>query len=218
MISAAVAYRQVGARATVLGATDSLENIVSSPLPDGAECWVIENSSVYRFDKASAQTADGVRVVAPIAGGGRWHQLPVTPLQITSASPSAGSISAANLSAGVRIVAVVMRNVPVGSSLLVYGTLSAQPPSVAGGSLEFSLNSSQNPGAPTLISRSEFFEDIATRRSWSAACFTAPFAQAQTWICVRLIFQSLAATAMTMNFPPDQASLTVMVLPPLTKV
>lgn len=216
MISA-VAYRQVGARATVLGAFDSLENIVSSPLPDGAECWVIENSSVYRFDKSSAEVADGLRVVAPIAGGGRWYRLPIAPIQITSATVAAGATNS-NVSAGIRLVTTVLRNVPIGSSLIMYGTFSGQPPTVAGASLEFAMNSASSPGAPVLVPRSEFFEDTATRRAWSAAAFTGPLAQAQTWIAVRLTFQSLVATAVVTNFPPDHASLTVMVVPAIPKV
>lgn len=216
-MTSAVAYRQVGARATVLGSFDSLENIVSSPLPDGAECWVIENSSVYRFDKSSSESADGLRIVAPIAGGGRWYQLPINPIRITSATVVAGATSG-NVSAGARVVATVLRNVPIGSSLIMYGTFSGQPPTTAGASLEFSMNSASSPGAPVLVSRSEFFEDTATRRTWSAAAFTGPLAQAQAWVAVRLVFQSLVATAVVTNFPPDHASLTVMAVPTIPKV
>jgi hypothetical protein len=216
MMQSATAYRQVGARSTLLGAVDSLENIVSSPLPDGSECWVIENASVYRFDKSSTETADGTRVVAPIAGGGRWFRLPIAPLLMTSSSLSFGSVSG-NVSGGIRIAGAILRNIPIGSSVLMYGTFSGQPPSVDGGAALLTYQTSQNTAIQT-VTRSQFFEATATRRAFTASGFLGPFNVALSWIYVRLSFQSLVATSMTFLFPPDQASLTVMALPPLTKV
>lgn len=216
MMQSAAAYRQVGARSTLLGAVDSLENIVSSPLPDGAECWVIENASVYRFDKSSAETADGTRIVAPIAGGGRWFRLPIAPLLMTTASLSYGSFSG-NTSGAIRIGGAILRNIPIGSSVLMYGTFSGQPPTVDGASAQFTYQSSQTPASQT-VTRSRFFESDATRRAFAASGFLGPFNVALSWLYVRLSFQSLVATSMTFLFPPDQASLTVMALPPLAKV
>lgn len=218
MSQAAVAYRQVGARSTVLGAVDSLENIVSSPLPDGAECWVIENASVYRLDKASTVAPAGAQIVAPIAGGGRWYRLAVSPIQIQSVSAPYGFISTnTSTTPGTRLVPVVFLDIPSGSSVIAYGTFSGQPPTVAGGILQITYQSSANTTLQ-VMPRSGFLEDTATRRSFAASGFLGPFATALSWLHVRLNFQSLVATAVTVQFPPDQASLTVMVVPPLTKV
>jgi hypothetical protein len=216
MIQSATAYRQVGARATLLGADDSLENIVSSPLPDGAECWVIENASVYRFDKASTEAPNGTRIVAPIAGGGRWYRMPIAPILMTSSSLSYGSFSG-NTSGGIRVGGAILRNVPIGSSVLMYGTFSGQPPTADGASVQFTYQSSQTPAAQT-VPRSLFFEATATRRSFATSGFLGPFNVALSWLYVRLSLQSLVANSMTFLFPPDQCSLTVMALPPLTKV
>lgn len=216
MIQSDPAYRQVGARATLLGASDSLENIVSSPLPDGAECWVIENSSVYRFDKASTEAANGTRIVAPIAGGGRWYRTPIAPIKIASTSLSYGAFSG-NTSGAVRVGGLILREIPIGSSVLMYGTFSGQPPTIDGASAQFTYQSSQTPAVQT-VTRSRFFESDATRRAFAASGFLGPFNVALSWLYVRLSFQSLVATSMTFLFPPDQCSLTVMALPPLTKV
>jgi len=51
---------------------DDLGNIVTSELPDGAQCFVIENRTLYRFRKFSSLAASGTSVIAPNAGGGRW--------------------------------------------------------------------------------------------------------------------------------------------------
>jgi hypothetical protein len=49
---------------------ESLTNINTGPIPDGAQCFVIENRRLYRFRKSSVAVAD--TIVVPIAGGGRW--------------------------------------------------------------------------------------------------------------------------------------------------
>lgn len=56
------------------GSGDDIANIVSSELPDGAQCFVISNRTNYRFRKHSTLAASGTAVIAPIAGGGRWVQ------------------------------------------------------------------------------------------------------------------------------------------------
>lgn len=218
MNQSATAYRQIGVRATLLGATDSLENVVSSPLPNGAECWVVENSSVYRFDKESTEAADGARIVAPIAGGGRWYRLSIAPIKIASDSVRYGSFSG-NTSAtpGLRVAAVILRNIPIGSSVLAYGTFSGQPPTIDNGQAMITYQSSQSTVIQE-IPRSAFLENTATRRSMSACGFLGPFNQALSWLYVRWNFRSFVANAVTFAFPPDQASIVAMILPPLTKV
>jgi len=56
------------------GSGDDIANIVSSELPDGAQCFVISNRTLYRFRKFSTIAASGTVVIAPNAGGGRWVQ------------------------------------------------------------------------------------------------------------------------------------------------
>lgn len=51
---------------------DDIANIITSPLPDGCECFVTENRSTYRFAKFSTRAASGTTVIAPNGGGGRW--------------------------------------------------------------------------------------------------------------------------------------------------
>ena len=51
----------------------ALENIVTTPLPDGAICSVLSPGARYRLSRASARPAAAdLSVVAPNAGGGRW--------------------------------------------------------------------------------------------------------------------------------------------------
>ena len=72
---AAVAFRNM-IRATLglttPGLSDSLRNINTDPLPDGATCYVIENQTVYRLRKSLTTAASGTSVIAPAAGPGRW--------------------------------------------------------------------------------------------------------------------------------------------------
>ena len=125
-----------------------------------------------------------------------------------------GNVSAAQ---GARLCGLVMQNIPAGSSVLAYGTFSSQPPTAAGGLLLLTYQSSQNTAIQVML-RSQFAEDTATRRSWATAGFLGPFTPELSWLLVRMNFQSLVANSMTFQWPPDQASLTMMVLPPLTKV
>lgn len=217
MIQSSTAYRQLGMRTRRLGAVDSLENIVSSPLPNGAECWVVEDAAVYRFDKESSETADGEQIIAPIAGGGRWYRMPFSPSTIAATSVKFGAITANTSGGGIRIVGAIVRNVPSGQSFLAQGTFSCQPPTVAGASIFIGYQSSANMTFQT-VARSAFFEDTATRRSFACAGFVGPFNQDLSWIYVRVVFESLVATAVPIVFPQDQASIVLMTLPPLPKV
>ena len=77
MENAAIAYRLLAPRAFVLGDGDgdSLQNVNTAPLPNGALCWVNENSSLYRLDKFSAAASAPDAVIVPGSGPGRWVAL-----------------------------------------------------------------------------------------------------------------------------------------------
>jgi len=74
--TAAVGLR-LSIRATIgsTGNGQSLENIITNIFPDGAQCFVLENRSLYELDKESTATPDGVEVVQPIGGPGRWIRM-----------------------------------------------------------------------------------------------------------------------------------------------
>jgi hypothetical protein len=80
---ASVDTRILGPRARVLGFSDSdaLQNIITTELPNGSLCYVIENQSLYVLHKDSTDTPSGTKVVQPLAGPGRWVLLvsPVDP-------------------------------------------------------------------------------------------------------------------------------------------
>jgi len=66
--------RHLAARAVLLGTGDgdSLQNINTNKLNDGAICYVVELAAYYQLDKASTSTPVGNVIVAPVAGPGRW--------------------------------------------------------------------------------------------------------------------------------------------------
>ena len=76
----------------------ALENIGTAVLGDGALCFVQTGAGKgeWQLDKASSAVADGVTVVAPIAGPGRWLKfstsgtgLPIATIQtIAAAGPT----------------------------------------------------------------------------------------------------------------------------------
>lgn len=73
----AVGFRTM-IRATLGSATpgdpNSLRNINTAVLPDGATCFVIETASVYRLRKGLTVVAAPPEIIAPGAGGGFWVQ------------------------------------------------------------------------------------------------------------------------------------------------
>jgi hypothetical protein len=56
------------------GGGDALSNAIVAKLPDGACCYVTAAKALYRLDKSSAATADGVNILAPSSGVGRWFR------------------------------------------------------------------------------------------------------------------------------------------------
>ncbi len=64
--------RILSPRLVLRGREDSLENTLGRTLLNGAQCFVIGEQANYRFLKNSQLHADGVLVMAPIDGEGRW--------------------------------------------------------------------------------------------------------------------------------------------------
>jgi hypothetical protein len=56
---------------------DSLRNMNTAVLPNGATCYVLENSSVYRFRRNVTATPSGEDIVQPLAGDGLWFRVSV---------------------------------------------------------------------------------------------------------------------------------------------
>lgn len=54
------------------GDGDALANINTQPLADGASCYVIASRALFRLNKSSVTPPDGINVIQPIAGPGRW--------------------------------------------------------------------------------------------------------------------------------------------------
>ncbi len=69
MIEAAIAYRILTARDSLSG-TDGLDSINTTPLNQGA--LVLAAGEIFKLDRNSVALADGVTIVAPFAGPGRW--------------------------------------------------------------------------------------------------------------------------------------------------
>ena len=65
--------RVLNARRVLCGAEESLENTFGGTLPDGAQCFVIEEQANYRFLQTCALPEDGQYVVMPKGDKrGRW--------------------------------------------------------------------------------------------------------------------------------------------------
>jgi hypothetical protein len=54
------------------GNPNDLQNINTTPLPNGAICYVNAQRAAYVLDKFSDASANGASIFAPIAGPGRW--------------------------------------------------------------------------------------------------------------------------------------------------
>ena len=77
---ATVGFRLLAPRAVLLGTggSDSLQNVNTTNLPDGALCWVNDQLAVYALHKQSSAPPSGVTVVQPASGPGRWIPLATT--------------------------------------------------------------------------------------------------------------------------------------------
>lgn len=64
--------RILGACSTPLGAGDSLENINTTTLDDGALCYVASSHAHFELHRDSTETPNGTTIIAPSAGPGRW--------------------------------------------------------------------------------------------------------------------------------------------------
>lgn len=78
--NAAVALRLLGPRSVARGTGDgdSLQNVNTTELPNGALCMVNESGTLYRLDKSSALTpalTSDPGLITPIAGPGQWIAL-----------------------------------------------------------------------------------------------------------------------------------------------
>lgn len=71
-------YRILSDRIVAAGPSDrfSLENITTTPLPDGCLCWVNSGPGrgEWQLDRIAVDPPDGVTVIAPISGPGRWFK------------------------------------------------------------------------------------------------------------------------------------------------
>lgn len=61
----------------------ALAAIAAADRTDNMLCFVDAQAALYWFDSASSATADGIRIVSPAAGTGRWFRLGITPYSAT---------------------------------------------------------------------------------------------------------------------------------------
>jgi hypothetical protein len=87
LIEADPSYRVLTSRSSLTG-TDGLTAINTWPLNQG--CLILASGSIYRLDRASAAVVDGVTVLAPVTGPGRW---------LFVASGGGATVSVANIAA-----------------------------------------------------------------------------------------------------------------------
>ena len=69
-----VAFRHLGSRAVLFGTDDSesLQNVDTTNLDDGALCYVTNFAAYYMLDKALSDAPVGDVIIAPASGPGRW--------------------------------------------------------------------------------------------------------------------------------------------------
>ena len=77
MQNAATALRLLAPRAALLGTGngDSLQNVNTTELPNGALCWVNANATLYRLDRTSVAASAPDAIIVPASGPGRWFAL-----------------------------------------------------------------------------------------------------------------------------------------------
>lgn len=76
-MNTAVALRILDPKARLLGPADgdALQNLDTTDLPEGSECWVADQAAYYVLRRDSVDSPAEPIVVAPASGPGRWIQL-----------------------------------------------------------------------------------------------------------------------------------------------
>ena len=107
MQNAATALRVLSPRPLLTGggSGDSLQNVNTTLLPNGALCLVTENSTLYRLDKTSTSN---VGTITPGSGPGRWFPLAGSEVAFdVTNDPSATIASGATISQFVAVSGVL---------------------------------------------------------------------------------------------------------------
>lgn len=89
-----VPSRILGACSTPLGLGDSLENLNTTTLDDGALCYVTSLHGHFELHRDSTATPNGTTVVMPIAGPGRWIILGSGGAQLAFVTPNLTTLAA----------------------------------------------------------------------------------------------------------------------------
>lgn len=215
----AVAYRQISPRARALGFADSgaLQNVITDPLPDGAECYVTSIRATFRLNKQSTAASQGEYVIPPVGGPGRWIRqdgalYAVNAIELTDTLniPGAGETTVLTLS---------FSNVPAGRSLIVEGYASLLQ--VGAGTIGLKIATRENgSGAFVDVPRSLYNSNVIERVTLKTMTYTDPFADALSQLEVRLIFVNGSASAQTLNpaaSPAASALLWAAIAAPLQK-
>jgi len=104
-------------------ATDSLDGVDTTPLESGHLAWVRTGpaaNTLFRLDKSDTTTApDGVNVVQPLTGPGRWHLLAGGGGGSTASIQIVDTISATPPPGGTRLVDIVTTSLADGSMAYV---------------------------------------------------------------------------------------------------
>lgn len=215
----AVAYRQISPRVRALGFGDSgaLQNVITDPLPDGAECYITSIRATFRLDKQSAAAAQGEYVIPPVGGPGRWIRqdgalYSVNAVELTGALniPGAGETTVLTLS---------FSDVPAGRSLIVEGYASLLQ--VGAGTIGLKIATRENGvGVFVDVPRSLYSSNVIERVTLKTMTHTDPFPNALTQLEVRLIFVNGSASAQSLDpgaSPAANALLWAAVAAPLDK-
>jgi hypothetical protein len=216
---AATAYRQISPRARALGFGDpgALQNVITDPLPDGAECYVTSIRATFRLDKGSAAAAQGEYVIPPVGGPGRWirqdgalYAVNATELTALLSLPGAAETTVLTLS---------FSNVPAGRSLIVEGYASLLQ--VGAGTIGIKIATRENgTGAFVDVPRSLFNSNVIERVTLKTLTYTDPFPAALSQLEVRMIFVNGSASAQTLDptaSPAANALLWAAIAAPLEK-
>lgn len=216
---AATAYRQLAPRARALGFGDgdALQNVITTPLPDGAECYVSSIRATFRLDKTSVALAQGEGVIVPVGGPGRWIRqdgafYAVTATEITALLSLPGA-------AETTVLTLSFTDVPAGRSLVVEGYASLLQ--VGAGIIGIKIATRENGvGAFVDVPRSLFQSNVIERVTLKTMTYTAPFPSSLTQLEVRMIFVNGSASAQTLDpaaSPVANALLWAAVTAPLEK-